>query len=144
MLYIILKRLESYDPLPNILFYETFLSINGERIIIYYNDLPPGYMEIDYVLFNHSDFYFDQKESPLYVQLECDKNRLVKSNDDLIFKMEKNKLYFFEFKNSLKTLEYEKKLIDEGKEGIKGPKEFFKSLINKCKNFRNLNINEFS
>jgi hypothetical protein len=58
--------------------------------------------------------------------------------------MEKNKLYFFEFKNSLKTLEYEKKLIDEGKEGIKGPKGFLKSLINKCKNFRNLYINEFS
>ena len=56
MLYIILKRLESYDLLPNIIFYETFISINGERII-YYNDHPPqGYMEIDYVLFNHSDF----------------------------------------------------------------------------------------
>ena len=144
MLYIILKRLESYDPLPNIIFYETFININGERIIIYNNDLPPGYMEIDYVLFNHSDFYFDQKESPLYVQLECDKNGFVKSNDDRIFKMEKNKLYFCEFKNSLKSLEYEKKLIDKGKKGIKDPKEFLKSLINKCKKFRNLYINEFS
>ena len=144
MLYIILKRLESYDPLPNIIFYETFININGERIIIYNNDLPPGYMEIDYVLFNHSDFYFDQKESPLYVQLECDKNGFVKSNDDRIFKMEKNKLYFCEFKNSLKSLEYEKKLIDKGKKGIKDPKEFLKSLINKCKKFRDLYINEFS
>ena len=70
MYYIILKRLESYDPLPNIIFYETFISINGERIIYYNDHLPPGYMEIDYVLFNHSDFYFDQKESPLYMQLE--------------------------------------------------------------------------
>ena len=76
--------------------------------------------------------------------LECDKNGFVKSNDDRIFKMEKNKLYFCEFKNSLKSLEYEKKLIDKGKKGIKGRKEFLKSLINKCKKFRNLYINEFS
>ena len=101
-------------------------------------------MEIDFVLFNHSDFYFDQKESPFYIQLECDKNGLVKSNDDRIFKMDKNKLYFFEFKNSLKTFEYGKKLIDEGKTEIKGPKEFLRSLINKCKKFRDLYINEFS
>ena len=144
MLYIILKRLESYEPLPNIIFYETFISINGERIILYFNELPQGYMEIDFVLFNHSDFYFDQKESPFYIQLECDKNGLVKSNDDRIFKMDKNKLYFFEFKNSLKTFEYGKKLIDEGKTEIKGPKEFLRSLINKCKKFRDLYINEFS
>ena len=144
MLYIILKRLESYEPLPNIIFYETFISINGERIIIDFNERPQGYIEIDFVLFNHSDFYFDQKESPFYIQLECDKNGLVKSNDDRIFKMDKNKLYFFEFKNSLKTFEYGKKLIDEGKTEIKGPKEFLRSLINKCKKFRDLYINEFS
>ena len=37
----------------------------------------------------------------------------------IYLKWKKINYIFFEFKNSLKTFEYEKKLIDEGKKGIK-------------------------
>ena len=51
------------------------MNIIGDRII-YYNELRPGYIEIDYALFNLKDFYFDQKEHPFYVEFEYDENGL--------------------------------------------------------------------
>ena len=79
------------------------MNINGERIIKSNEKILPGYQEIDYAFYSVKDFCFEEKDFPLYVQSEYyfDKNKFIKNDNEHIFKIYKNKIYFFEFKHSL-------------------------------------------
>ena len=147
MLYIILDRLENFIQLPNIIFYECLMNIMGQTIIISDKNLQPGYQKIDYVLYCNQNFYFDQKESPFYVQSEYyyNGNEFMKNNDGYVFKMYQNRLYFFEFKSSLDYFESKNNNlnnIDNYKK--KNPGTFLIKLIKKCMLFKQLYVNKLS
>ena len=61
ILYGILTRLNEYTQLPNIIFYECYMNINGERIIKSNEKILPGYQEIDYAFYSVKDFCFEGK-----------------------------------------------------------------------------------
>ena len=149
MLYIILDRLENFIQLPNIIFYECLMNIMGQTIIISDKNLQPGYQEIDYALYSKQNFYFDQKESPFYVQSEYyyNGNEFINNNDGYVFKIYQNRLYFFEFKYSLnyfKTEQDNLNDIEEYKNKTKNPNTFLTKLINKCMSFKELYVNKLS
>ena len=149
LLYIILGKLEDYIQLPNIIFYECFMNIMGQTIVISDKNLQPGYEEIDYALYSNQYFSFEIKESPFYVQSEYyyNENKFVNNKDEHIFKINKNRLYFFEFKQSLNYFKTEPDTLDnkeEHKNKTKNPHTFLIKLINKCMVFKDLYVNKLS
>ena len=97
--YIILDKLnKKYEVFPRILFYEYFLTINNDRIILANINLP-GYSEIDYVLYSNITCDF-REENPLIVQTCYSYNVYKESKKDIDFKIIRNTLYFFELKTS--------------------------------------------
>ena len=149
MLHIILKRLKDYKQLPNIIFYECYINIMGQNIIISDKNLLPGYQEIDFALFSNQNLLFDQKESPFYVQTEYyyDENKFVINDDGYVFKIYKNRLYFFEFKYSLNYFKIDNDNLqstEEYKNKTKNPKIFITKLIKKCMEFKDLYVNKLS
>ena len=115
ILYIILERLEKkYEILPRIIFYEYYLTIKGEKVIIS-DKIEKGYSELDYVLYSKTNYKYDN-ESPLISQKRYTNE---KSNIYENFELKENILYFFELKSSLY-------LFDN---------KTFNGLLNKCKEF---------
>ena len=158
ILYIILNRLQEYIQLPNIIFYECYRNIKGERIVVSNKGLLNGYQKIDYALYSKENFSFDEQfESPLYVQAEyfynSDKQFVVNDNYYL-FKIHQNRLYFFEFKYSLEIFNQTKNQINEQNiksqineqdiQGPKNPEKFLEDLIGKCREFKSLYEEMFS
>ena len=149
MLHIILKRLKDFKQLPNIIFYECYMNIMGQNIIISDKNLLPGYQEVDFALFSNQNLLFDQKESPFYVQTEYyyNEDKFVIDNDGYVFKIYKNKLYFFEFKYSLNYFKIDNDSLqstEEYKNKTKNPKIFITKLIKKCMEFKDLYVNKLS
>jgi hypothetical protein len=114
------------------LFYEYYLTINGEKVVVS-NKIKPGYSEVDYAFYSKCDYIF--KEEPLIVQKKYQYNNIYNnlsfSNGNLEIK--DNTLYFIELKSSFNFsgMENEKKRILEYK-------DFFKKLFNKYKKFIHL------
>ena len=149
MLHIILKRLKDYKQLPNIIFYECYINIMGQNIIISDKDLLSGYQKVDFALFSNQNFLFDQKESPFYVQKEYyyNENKFVINDDEYVFKIYKNRLYFFEFKYSWNYFEIDNDNLqstEEYKNKTKNSKIFITKLIKKCMEFKDLYVNKLS
>ena len=143
ILYGILTRLNEYTQLPNIIFYECYMNINGEKIIKSNENILPGYQEIDYALYSVKDFCFDKINFPLYVQSEYyfDKNDFKRDENGHIFKIYKNKIYFFEFKHFLNNYKIN---INNNDKKTKDINEFLNNLVKKCKEFTNLYTKTFS
>ena len=115
ILYIILERLEKkYEIFPRIIFYEYYLTIKGEKVIIS-NKIEKGYSEIDYVLYSKANYKYDNK-SPLISQKRYTNE---KSYFNEKFEIKENILYFFELKSSLYSFD----------------NETFNGLLNKFKEF---------
>ena len=145
ILYSILTRLKTYHQLPNIIFYECYMNIFGERIIKSEDKIHPGYQEIDYALYSLIDFCFEEIDFPLYVQSEYyydnDNNNLIKNEKEHIFKILKDRIYFFEFKSSLN---YYTMKNNVNYKKSKDPNVLLYNLIKKCKDFANLYMNALS
>ena len=143
ILYGILTRLNEYINLPNILFYECYMNINGERIIKSDEKILPGYQEIDYALYSIKDYAFEEKDFPLYFQSEYffESHQFIKNEKERIFKIHKDRIYFFELKNSLNYYKINNNIIDKNS---KDPNIFLNNLIEKCKKFANLYTKIFS
>ena len=143
--YGILTRLKKYNQLPNIIFYECSMNINGERIIKAKEKIYPGFQEIDYAFYSIIDFSFEERNFPLYVQSEfyINKDQLIKDENEHIFKIHKDRIYFFELKNYLKYNKIKTYENDSDKK-LKDSNELLLNLIKKCKVFASLYISEFS
>ena len=133
ILYIILNKIgDNYEIFPRILFYEYYLTINGEKVVVS-NKIRPGYSEVDYAFYSKCDYIY--KEEPLIVQKKYKYNiiynNLSFSNENLEIK--DNTLYFIELKSSFNFsgIENEQKRILEYK-------DYFTKLFNKYKEFIHL------
>ena len=149
MLYIILERLKDFKQLPNIIFYECYMNIMGQNIIISDKNLLPGYQEVDFALYSNQYLLFDQKESPFYVQTEYyyNKDKFVIDNDGYVFKIFNDRLYFFEFKYSLNYFKNKNDSLqstEDYKNRTKNPNIFITKLIKKCMDFKDLYVNKLS
>ena len=67
ILFIILDKLKNnYEVLPRIIFYEQFLTINNDKIILR-NKEQTGYSEIDYIIYSKNDYNY-KDEIPFIFQ----------------------------------------------------------------------------
>ena len=130
ILSIILDKIEDkYEILPRIMFYEYYLTLNGEKVVVS-DKIESGYSEVDFVLYSKCNYIYE--EEPLILQKKFNKiyNNLSYSNEKLEIK--DNTLYFIELKSSFNFSgeEEEKKLSKY--------KDFFTKLFNKYKEFIHL------
>ena len=129
ILYIILDRLENkYETLPRIIFYEYYLTINGEKVVVS-DKIQPGYSELDCIIYSKcNQVYVD--ENPLIIQkkynYDYNNNNTINSSN-LNFEIKENTLYFFELKSSLNLSNIE---------------IFLKSLFKKYKEFNHLYLSK--
>jgi hypothetical protein len=67
VLYMILNKIDKdqYEIFPNILFYEYYLTLNGEKVVVS-NKIEPGYSEADFVFYSKYDVPYE--EEPLILQ----------------------------------------------------------------------------
>jgi hypothetical protein len=66
ILYIILNKIgDNYEIFPRILFYEYYLTINGEKVVVSIK-IEPGYSEDDYAFYSKCDYKYE--EEPFIVQ----------------------------------------------------------------------------
>ena len=130
VLYMILNKIDKdqYEIFPKILFYEYYLTLNGEKVVVS-NRIEPGYSEADFVFYSKCDFTY--KEEPLIVQKIFVNDCSIFSNGK--FEIEKNTLYFIELKSSFNFSEEKDK-----EKRISKYKDFFKKLFNKYKEFIHL------
>ena len=132
ILYIILNKIENkYEIFPRILFYEYFLTINGEKVVVS-NKIEPGYSEADYAFYSKCDYKYE--EEPLIIQKKYqynnDYSNLSFLNEN--FEIKSNTLYFIELKSSFH-------LSGEDEERrLAAYKDFFTKLFNKYKEFIHL------
>lgn len=132
ILYIILNKIENkYEIFPRILFYEYYLTINGEKVVVS-DKIEPGYSEADFAFYSKCDYKYE--EEPLIIQKKYQYdniyNNLSYSNES--FEIKSNTLYFIECKSSFNLSgedEVKRHLIYE---------EFFTKLFNKYKVFIHL------
>ena len=121
ILYLILDKLEfKYDILPRIIFYEYYLTINGEKVVVS-DKIEKGYSEIDYVLYSKCNYLYDN-EYPLKLQEIYNYHN--RACPEQKFEIKENTLYFFELKSSIN--------LSENKE------IYLKDLFNKYKEFIHL------
>ena len=129
ILSIILNKIDKdkYEIFPRILFYEYYISINGEKVV-FSNKIEPGYSEAHYVFYSKFDYIYEKE--PLIVQKKYKQNYNNLSFSNGNFEIESNTLYFIEF-NSLFNFSEEK---DRAKRFLKY-EDFFKKLFDKYKEF---------
>ena len=98
ILYIILNKIDKdkYEIFPRILFYEYYISINGEKVV-FSNKIEPGYSEAYYVFYSKCDYIYEKE--PLIVQKKYKQNYNNLSFSNGNFEIESNTLYFIEFKS---------------------------------------------
>jgi len=98
IVYKILERLENkYELLPRILFYEYYLTLNGERVI-FSSQVLPGFSDFDYVIYSKCDCIYNKDETPLIIKERYRHNGMEK---EIQLEIKSDTLYFFEFKSSL-------------------------------------------
>ena len=128
ILYIILDKIENnYESFPRIMFYEYYLTINGERVVVSDN-IQTGYSEIDCVIYSKCNHIYE--EEPLLVQKKYNNNYNNFSFSNGKFEIKENTLYFIELKSSFNFSEEEDKLKKLSKY-----RDFFTKLFNKYKEF---------
>ena len=130
ILYIILNKIDKdeYEIFPKILFYEYYLTLNGEKVVVS-NKIEPGYSEADLVLYSKCDVSYE--DEPILLQKTYINDYSIFSNGT--FKIEKETLYFIELKSSFNFSEEKDK-----EKRISKYKNFFKKLFNKYKEFIHL------
>ena len=117
ILYTILERLEKkYEIFPRIIFYEYYLTIKGEKVIIS-NEIKKGYSELDYVFYSKCNYQY-YNEKPKIVRKEYSYGEKYISEEN--FEIKENILYFFDLKSSIYN-ELNNQNLEE--------------LFNKCKEF---------
>ena len=122
IIYMILERLKfKYELLPRIIYYEYYLTINGDRVIFGNNDHPTGYSYIDYVIYSKCDCIYNKNESPLIIK---ERYKLNSMENEVEFEIKKDTLYFFILQSSLGS-------INKGN-------NFFGELFQKYEEFANL------
>jgi len=98
IVYKILERLENkYELLPRVLFYEYYLTLNGERVI-FSSQVLPGFSDFDYVIYSKCDCIYNKDETPLIIK---ERYRLNEIEKEIQLEIKSDTLYFFEFKSSL-------------------------------------------
>ena len=105
ILYIILDKIENkYENFPRIMFYEYYLTLNGEKVVVS-DEIEPGYSEVDCVIYSKVNYKYEKE--PLIVQKKynCNYNNLSYYNGN--FEIEENTLYFIELKSSFDFTEEE-------------------------------------
>ena len=134
MTYLILSKVK-YDELPRLIFYECYINIKGERIIVTDQGILSGYQEIDYAMLSHSYFDFGKYNYPLYIQTQFYINKenqlIITKSPYTTFEINKDILYFFECKYSLEN--YKDK---------ENAEDFLRKLFNICKELTNLYISK--
>ena len=133
ILYIILNKIENkYEIFPRILFYEYYLTITGEKVVVS-NKIEPGYSEADYAFYSKCDYEYE--EEPFIIQKRYQYNNVYTnlSYSTENFKIKSNTLYFIELKSSFNFSGEEDK-----EKMILAYKEFFIKLFNKYKEFIHL------
>jgi hypothetical protein len=99
IIYTILERLEyKYELLPNIIYYEYYLTINGDRVIFDNNNDLTGYSNIDYVIYSKCDYIYNKDKTPLIIK---ERYRLNGIENEVQFEIKKDTLYFFISQSSL-------------------------------------------
>ena len=127
ILYIIIDKLDNkYEILPRILFYEYFMTINGDKIVVS-DKIQPGYSEIDCVIYSNKSFKYEEG-SPLIIQQIYNYSN---DSDDFgeYFEIKENTLYFFELKSSFDFS------IEETENNVSKAEQFLKILFNNYKEF---------
>jgi hypothetical protein len=93
IIYTILERLEyKYELLPNIIYYEYYLTINGDRVIFDNNNDLTGYSNIDYVIYSKCDYIYNKDKTPLIIK---ERYRLNGMENEVQFEIKKDTLYFY-------------------------------------------------
>ena len=131
ILYLILDKIENkYEIFPRIMFYEYYLTINGEKVVIS-DKIESGYCEADYIIYSKCNYSYE--EGPLIVQKKYNYNynNLSFSNEN--FEIKENTLYFIELKSSFNFSEEEDKI-----KKLSIYEDFFTKLFNKYKEFIHL------
>ena len=130
VLYIILNKIDKdqYEIFPKILFYEYYLTLNGEKVVVS-NKIEPGYLEADFVFYSKCDVPYE--EEPLILQKSYRYYECLGMNGN--FKIKKDTLYFIELKSSFNFSEEKDK-----EKRVSKYEDFFKKLFNKYKEFINL------
>ena len=108
---IIDKLNKNYEVFPRIVFYEYFMTINNDTVILENKEEESGYSKFDYVMYSKCGYNY-KKENPLIVQTchRYNNNREIKR--DLDFEIKEDTLYFFELKSSY-DLENKNNIFDE-------------------------------
>ena len=124
ILYIILEKLQyKYELLPRIIYYEYYLTVNGDRVIFDNNDLTGySYSHIDYVIYSKCDCIYNKDESPLIIK---ERYKFNSKDNEVQFEIKKDTLYFFILRSSLGSI-------------TKGNNNFFGELFQKYEKFVNL------
>ena len=101
VIYFILERLEyKYELLPSIIYYEYYLTINGDRVIFSNKDLT-GYSNIDYVIYSKCNCKYNKDETPLIIK---ERYRLNEMENEVQFEIKNDTLYFFISQSSLGSI----------------------------------------
>ena len=130
ILYIILDKIENkYEIFPRIMFYEYYLTINGEKVVVS-NKIEPGYSEVDCVIYSKYNYIYE--EEPLMVQTMYNSNYNNLSSSDSKLEIKDNTLYFIELKSSFNFSGEEEKIK------LSKYENFFRKLFNKYKEFIHL------
>ena len=112
ILFFICHELKEYIKLPRLIIYENLMDLKGNKIYI---NKQLNFIEFDSILLSKNKFTYNN-EFPIRIQkfFEIDKNNVSdKTNtDNSNFAIEKDDLYFFEIKTSLKIDNIEKILLN--------------------------------
>ena len=112
ILFFICHELKEYIKLPSLIIYENLMDLKGNKIYI---NKKLNFIEFDSILQSKNKFTYNN-EFPIRIQkfFEIDKNNVIdKTNtDNSNFIIEKDDLYFFEIKTSLKIDNIEKILLN--------------------------------
>jgi len=133
ILYTIINKIEKkYEIFPIILFYEYYLTINGEKVVVS-DKIEPPYIKADYAFYSKCDYIYDEEE-PLVFQNKYQHDSIYNSlsYDNGYLEIKSNTLYFIELKSSfyLSGFDEAKRLLIY--------EDFFTKLFNKYKEFIHL------